>query len=102
MKFILIILSSILSYNILSDDHKHDFHDHSSADWQIKTYSSAAPSFIGDFATVIGGNGEILREGANGWICQHGNPRPFPKMVAPAKPRTLFSFSPRPLMTTCC
>ena len=40
---------------------------HNSAEWQIKTYSSAAPSYIGDFATVIGGNGEILREGTNGW-----------------------------------
>ena len=38
-----------------------------------------APSYIGDFATVIGGNGEILREGTNGWICQQGNPRPYPK-----------------------
>ena len=52
---------------------------HNSAEWQIKTYSSAAPSYIGDFATVIGGNGEILREGTNGWICQQGNPRPYPK-----------------------
>ena len=31
---------------------------HNSAEWTIKTYSSAAPSYIGDFATVIGGNGE--------------------------------------------
>ena len=51
---------------------------HNSAEWQIETYSSAAPSYIGDFATVIGGNGEILREGNNGWICQAGNPRPYP------------------------
>ena len=28
---------------------------HNSAEWQIETYSSAAPSYIGDFATVIGG-----------------------------------------------
>ncbi len=52
---------------------------HNSAKWQIETYSSAAPSYIGDFATVIGGNGEILREGTNGWICQAGNPRPYPR-----------------------
>jgi hypothetical protein len=52
---------------------------HNSAEWQVETYSSAAPSYIGDFATVIGGNGEILREGTNGWICQQGNPRPYPK-----------------------
>ncbi len=51
---------------------------HNSAEWQIETYSSAAPSYIGDFATVIGGNGEILREGTNGWICQAGNPRTYP------------------------
>ena len=81
MKLTFIILSLVLSFNILSNDH-HSMsnHDHTSAEWQIKTYSSAAPSFIGDFATVIGGNGEILREGTNGWICQHGNPRPFPEM----------------------
>ena len=80
MKFLIIFTSSFLSLNIFSlDDHGMTSHDHSSAEWQIKTYSSAAPSFIGDFATVIGGNGEILREGTNGWICQHGNPRPFPK-----------------------
>ncbi len=80
MKFLIIFTSSFLSLNIFSlDDHGMTLHDHSSAEWQIKTYSSAAPSFIGDFATVIGGNGEILREGTNGWICQHGNPRPFPE-----------------------
>ena len=75
MKLVFIILSLILSFNILSNDH-HSMsnHDHTSAEWQIKTYSSAAPSFIGDFATVIGGNGETLRVGTNGWICQHGNP----------------------------
>ena len=81
MKLVFIILSLILSFNILSNDH-HSMsnHDHTSPEWQIKTYSSAAPSFIGDFATVIGGNGETLRVGTNGWICQHGNPRPFPEM----------------------
>ena len=81
MKLVFFILSLILSFNILSNDH-HSMsnHDHTSAEWQIKTYSSAAPSFIGDFATVIGGNGETLRVGTNGWICQHGNPRPFPEM----------------------
>ena len=52
---------------------------HNSDEWQIKAYSSAAPSFIGDFATIIGGAGKILREGTNGWTCQAGNPRPFPK-----------------------
>ena len=50
-----------------------------SADWQIKAYTSAAPDFIGDFASVRDPSGKILREGTNGWTCQSGNPRPFPK-----------------------
>jgi hypothetical protein len=52
--------------------------DHASAEWQIAAYSSAAPAYIGDFATVIGGKGEVLREGTNGWTCLGLNPRPFP------------------------
>ena len=72
MKKVLIVMGLIFSISLFSSDN-------SSADWQIKTYSSAAPSFIGDFATVIGGKGETLREGSNGWTCQNGNPRPFPE-----------------------
>lgn len=53
--------------------------NHASNEWQIEAYSSAAPSFIGDFATIIGGDGKIIREGSNGWTCQAGNPRPFPE-----------------------
>ena len=53
--------------------------DHTTADWQISVYSSAAPAFIGDFASVIGGDGEVLREGNNGWTCLSLNPRPFPE-----------------------
>ena len=30
---------------------------HASVEWQIKAYTSAAPDFIGDFASVLGGNG---------------------------------------------
>jgi len=52
--------------------------DHVSAEWQIAAYSSAAPAYIGDFATVIGGNGEVLRKGSNGWTCLSLNPRQFP------------------------
>ncbi len=72
MKKVLIVMGLIFSISLFSTDN-------SSADWQIKTYSSAAPSFIGDFATVIGGKGDTLRKGSNGWTCQHGNPRPFPE-----------------------
>ena len=53
--------------------------NHASDEWQIDAYSSAAPSFIGDFATIIGGDGKVIRKGSNGWTCQAGNPRPFPK-----------------------
>ena len=52
--------------------------DHRSAEWQIAAYSTAAPDFIGNFATVIGIDGSVLREGSNGWICQSANPRPVP------------------------
>lgn len=54
-------------------------YDHSSDDWQIKAYSSAAPSFIGKYASILGGNGKVIRKGSNGWTCQSGNPRPFPE-----------------------
>ena len=49
---------------------------HTSAEWQIWAYSTAAPDFIGDFATVKGANGEVLREGSNGWVCVAFNPMP--------------------------
>lgn len=47
-----------------------------SVEWEIKTYTSAAPDFIGDFATVVGASGEILREGSNGWTCLPFIPMP--------------------------
>ena len=31
-------------------------------EWQIEAYSSAAPDFIGDFATIIGSDGTVLRQ----------------------------------------
>jgi len=51
---------------------------HTSDKWQIWAYSSAAPSFIGDKATIIGGSGDVIKEGTNGWTCQSGNTRPYP------------------------
>lgn len=56
-----------------------DHSDHTSIEWQIAAYSSAAPAYIGDFATVIGGNGDVIRQGNNGWTCLSLNPRPFPE-----------------------
>jgi len=43
---------------------------HTSAKWQIWAYISAAPDFIGNFATVIGEDGSVLREGTNEWRCE--------------------------------
>jgi len=59
----------------------HADHEHmgNSADWQIEAYSSAAPAFIGNSATIIGASGKVLRSGSNGWTCQSGNPRPIPE-----------------------
>ena len=52
--------------------------DHTSAAWQIEAYSTAAPAFLGEFATVLGSDGSVLRQGTNGWTCQSANPRPVP------------------------
>ena len=39
---------------------------HTSAEWQIWAYSTAAPSFIGERATVLNQSNDVLREGSNG------------------------------------
>ena len=76
MKFLFTyILITFFSLSVQADDHSH-----ASAEWQIDAYSTAAPSFIGNYATVIGGDGKVLREGSNGWTCSAANARPFPKM----------------------
>jgi hypothetical protein len=54
-------------------------YDNTSKEWQIKAYSSAAPDFIGNFATIVGADGKVIREGSNGWTCMAGNGRPYPK-----------------------
>ena len=49
---------------------------HTSAEWKIWAYSSAAPSFIAENCTVIDSDGKtVLREGTNGWTAMPGNPR---------------------------
>ena len=58
----------------------HDGHSHSddgkSKEWMIKILSTAAPSFIGNKASVATYDGKILREGTNGWTCSPGRPLP--------------------------
>jgi hypothetical protein len=48
---------------------------HTSKEWGIWAYSSAAPSFLAQNATVLDAKGGILRAGDNGWTCMPGNPR---------------------------
>ena len=47
----------VFALNIASDGHGK------SKAWMIKTLSTAAPSFIGDFASVATYDGKMLREG---------------------------------------
>ncbi len=49
---------------------------HDSAEWQIWAYTTSAPDYIGRFASVIGADGTILREGTNGWRCESFMPMP--------------------------
>jgi hypothetical protein len=73
-KYIAISIASFLAVNFTFADEPKVAHN--TAEWQIWAYSTAAPDFIGDFATVKGANGEVLREGTNGWVCVAFNPMP--------------------------
>ena len=53
---------------------------HTSVEWKIWAYSSAAPSFIAANCTVVDVDGTVLREGTNGWTAMSGN------MAGPADP----------------
>lgn len=48
---------------------------HTSAEWKIWAYSTAAPSFIAANCTVVDVDGTVLREGTNGWTAMAANPR---------------------------
>ena len=48
---------------------------HTSAEWKIWAYSTAAPSFIASECTVVDVDGTVLREGNNGWTAMAANPR---------------------------
>ena len=76
---LVIVILAISSWSLAGHHEEKKSLSHASAEWQIEAYTSAAPDYLGDFATVIGGNGEILRQGTNGWTCQSANPRPFPE-----------------------
>ena len=71
MKFTLMIFI-IAAFSLSAGHHEGG----NTKDWEIKTYSSAAPAFIGDHATIIGASGKVLREGTNGWRCEPFMPMP--------------------------
>ena len=49
---------------------------HTSVEWQVWAYSTAAPEFIAEGAAVYDApGGNLLREGTNGWTCVPANPR---------------------------
>ena len=79
MKNLLTITTVFIAMSAFSGHHEMGEHNHSmgnSEEWEIETYTSAAPAFIGDHATVIGASGKVLREGTNGWRCEPFMPMP--------------------------
>ncbi|MEO2084919.1 MAG: hypothetical protein ABGW65_05280 [Marinoscillum sp.] len=48
---------------------------HTSSEWQIWAYSTTAPDYIANEATIVDVNMNVLREGTNGWTCLPANPR---------------------------
>ena len=56
---------------------------HTSVEWKVWAYSTAAPSYIAANCTVVDVDGTVLREGTNGWTAMAANPRGMsdPKMV---------------------
>ena len=69
MKKIILILVSLITLTACSEHGDTSSETYSDNDWIMETLTSAAPSFIGDHATVISPTGEVLREGTNGWTC---------------------------------
>ena len=48
---------------------------HTSIEWKVWAYSTAAPSYIAANCTVVDVDGTVLREGTNGWTAMAANPR---------------------------
>ena len=70
--FVLVFTTSIYAGHHEGGNHMHG----NTAEWEINSYTSAAPAFIGKHATVIGASGKVLREGTNGWRCEPFMPMP--------------------------
>ncbi len=69
---LLVLLTSCSEQNSIAGDPL-------SAEWQIDAFSSAAPVFIGDGATIVGYDNSVIRQGNNGWTCLSANPRNMPE-----------------------
>jgi hypothetical protein len=68
MKYVIsLLIVFLISCSTSTSDEPNVSHD--SDEWQIWAYSKAAPDFIGEFATIVGGDGKVIREGSNGWTC---------------------------------
>ena len=80
MKYIysIILLALITSCNMPVENQTNNGEpegSHTSAEWQIWAYSTAAPDYIAADANVLGPDMSVLREGNNGWTCLPVNPR---------------------------
>ena len=81
MKYLytILALALITSCDSPMQDNGEPEGPHTSAEWQIWAYSTAAPAYIAANATVFDGppdmGGNLLREGTNGWTCLPANPR---------------------------
>ena len=80
----IVILSLTLMTSFIA--HAEPYGSHASDRWQIWAYSTAAPSFIGNFATIMGQNGKVLREGSNGWTCTATKPVSYTHLTLPTTP----------------
>ena len=61
--------AEVVSLNGEPDGH------HTSIEWKVWAYSTAAPSYIAANCTVVDVDGTVLREGTNGWTAMAANPR---------------------------
>ena len=78
MKYLytILALALITSCDAPMQDNGEPEGPHTSIEWQIWAYSTAAPDYIAENATVFDGpGGNLLREGTNGWTCLPANPR---------------------------
>ena len=78
IKFHVLVATLFLSLSGYADHHELKRADYKSEEAYLKSIMeiamSAAPSNVSSEATIMGANGEILREGSNGWTCMPGTP----------------------------